>query len=98
MVYIGERLLAGGFSLSGAQAFTPPAEPDAVWEVLRQAQAYAGLILLSQAYADLLGRRLSRYQQQYPLPPVLCVPAQGQQRTPVRETILAARLSLGLTP
>ena len=97
VVYIGEPLLASGLALSGVEVFTPPASADAVWEDFDQAQAFADLILISTEFAALLGQRLLRHEQRKPVPPVLRLPAADQQTAPVRETIQAARASLGLS-
>ncbi len=97
VVYIGEKLLASGLALSGVEVFTPPPQADAVWEDLDQARTYADLILLSAEYAELLGQRLRHFEQRNPVPPVLRLPAAEQRSAPVRETIQAARASLGLS-
>lgn len=97
MVYIGGKLLASGFALSGVQVYSPPAQPDAIWNDFQQAQEGADLIMISQIYAQLLGARLVRYQQRKPVPPVLCLPEVDSQTTPVRKTIYDARASLGLS-
>lgn len=97
VVYIGEKLLASGLALSGVRVFTPPAQAEAIWDDFSQAQAYADLILISSDYAGLLGSRLEHVQQRQPVPPVLRLPAADQRTAPVRETIQAARASLGLS-
>ena len=97
VVYIGEKLLASGLALSGVEVFTPPPQPDAVWEDFDRVQAYADLVLISTDFADLLGQRLTRFEQRKPVPPVLRLPAAEQQSAPVRETIQSARASLGLS-
>ncbi len=97
VVFIGEKLQASGLALSGARVLTPGASADAIWDDFIQARDDADLILISEAYAALLGARLVRYQQQVTIPPVLSIPAPDQKTAPVRETIRAARASLGLS-
>lgn len=97
LVFIGEKLQASGFALTGARVLTPPVSADAIWDDFVQARDDADLILITEAYAALLGPRLARYQQQVTMPPVLSIPASDQKTAPVRETIKAARASLGLS-
>lgn len=97
VVFIGEKLQASGFALSGARVLTPVASADAIWDDFIQTRDNADLILISEAYAALLGPRLVRYQQQVTIPPVLSIPAPDRKAAPVRDTIKAARASLGLS-
>jgi vacuolar-type H+-ATPase subunit F/Vma7 len=97
VVYIGDRLMAGGFVLSGARVFNPQAEADAVWNSFIKAREDADLILISETYARLISERLERYQQQTAIPPVLKLPETGKNTSPVRATIQAAKTSLGIS-
>lgn len=97
VVYIGERLMASGFALSGAQVYTPSAQEDEIWRDFDQARETADLILISDLYAQLLGPRLARHLQQVSIPPVLRLPAADEQVVPARETIKSARMNLGLS-
>ncbi len=97
VVYIGDKLMADGFRLSGAQVFTPKARADAVWSSFQQASENADLIMISQSHAGLITARLSRFQQRTPVPPVLRLPEVGENTTPARATIDAAKISLGLS-
>lgn len=97
VVYIGDKLMASGFRLSGASVFTPQAHADAIWSSIEQARDSADLILISQAYASLVAARLAHFQQKTPIPPVLCLAEAGEQTVPARATIDAAKISLGLS-
>lgn len=97
VVFIGDQLLASGLALSGVQVFTPPAEAGPIWDAFNQAQADADLVMISTDYAELLGRQLERFEKRTPIPPVLRLPAADQATAPVRSTIQAARVSLGLS-
>jgi vacuolar-type H+-ATPase subunit F/Vma7 len=97
VVYIGDKLMATGFRLSGAQVFTPKAQADSVWSSFQLASENADLIMISQSHAGLIAARLNRYQRRTPVPPVLCLPEAGEYTTPARATIAAAKISLGLS-
>lgn len=97
VVYIGDSMQASGLALSGVRVFTPPAAREDIWDDFKQVRDDADLILISEAYAALLGPRLVHFQQQVTIPPILSIPAADQKTAPVRETIKAARASLGLS-
>jgi len=96
LVYIGDKLMAGGFALSGASVITPQLQADAVWSSFLKAREDADLILISEAYSRLIAERLEDYQRQNTIPPILSLPETGQQTSPVRSTIQAAKTSLGI--
>jgi len=96
VVYIGDKLLAGGFVLSGARVFTPQAKADAIWSSFVSARTDADLIMISEEFAHLIADRLKRYQRQTAIPPVLSLPETGTYTSPVRTTIQAAKSSLGI--
>ena len=97
VVFIGERILATGFALSGAQVMTPAPREAEVWNAMELACESADLVLISGSFAQLLGDRLVRHLQRKPIPPVLRVPEAKGQRAPVQETLKFARASLGLS-
>ncbi len=97
VVYIGDKLMASGFRLSGASVFTPQARADAIWSSVEQARDSADLILISQPYATLVAARLARFQLKTPIPPVLCLAEAGEHTVPARAAIDTAKISLGLS-
>ena len=97
VTYIGDKLMATGFMLTGARVFTPAEHADEIWGNFQKALKDADLILISQIYADLIEAHLSSYKQTTPIPPVLILPSAGLQAGSVRATITEARNSLGLT-
>ena len=97
VTYIGDKLVATGFMLTGARVFTPVEQADEIWENFQKALKDADLILISQVLADLIEARLNTYKQTTPIPPVLILPSAGLQAESVRTTLKEAKNSLGLT-
>ncbi len=95
--FIGDKLMAVGFALSGARVFTPAAQADAVWSSFQEACEETDLLMISHSHAQLIAAQLSQFQLKTPVPPVLCLPETGDIVAPARTTINAAKTSLGLT-
>jgi len=95
--YIGDKLMATGFQMTGVRVYVPEARTDAIWASFQEACEDTDLVLISQSYADLIATQLKRFQQHAFIPAVLCIPEAGMQHAPARKTIQAAKTSLGLS-
>ena len=95
--YIGDKLMAIGFEMTGAKVYVPEAHADAIWISFKEACEDTDLVLISQSYATLIATQLKQFQQQTLFPPVMCIQESGMQHAPARKTIHAAKTSLGLS-
>ena len=94
--YVGDPLSALGYALIGARRFSPERNPAAVAQALDEAREDSDLILIENAYAELVEKYLQALVISDPVPPILVVPCLHEDDALSELSVREARSVLGI--